>query len=190
MPAATQRADVIVLGGGLGGVAATLAACGAGHSVILTEETDWLGGQATSQGVSALDENRYIEQSGGTRSYLDFRHRIRQWYRRHTALTGEAHADPMLDPGNSWVSRLTFEPKAAVAAIDEMLTPHRDSGRLVVLYRHRIIAAGRTGRRTIPGASIDEQLSRLGSSLPVFVCRNCGRETELRLCHLRRSRVR
>jgi len=147
MPASTHQADVVVLGGGLGGVAATLAACDAGHSVILTDETDWLGGQATSQGVSALDENRYIERSGGTRSYLDFRRRIRQWYRRHTELTVKARADPLLDPGGSWVSRLTFEPKAAVAAIDEMLAPHRDRGRLVVLYRHRIIAAGRTGRR-------------------------------------------
>ncbi len=146
-PDEQHRADVVVLGGGLGGVAAALAACDAGRSVVLTEETDWLGGQATSQGVSALDENRYIETSGGTRSYLEFRRRIRIWYRHHTTLTATSESDPLLDPGNSWVSRLTFEPKAAVTVIDGMLTPHCEQGKLTILRRHRIIAAARTGRR-------------------------------------------
>lgn len=46
-----MRTDVLVVGGGLGGVAAALAAARAGRSVILTEEFDWLGGQLTSQAV-------------------------------------------------------------------------------------------------------------------------------------------
>ena len=45
------RCDILVAGGGTGGVAAALAAAEAGRSVILTEETDWLGGQLTSQAV-------------------------------------------------------------------------------------------------------------------------------------------
>src|SRR5690606_6421400 len=55
------RADIIVIGGGLGGVACTLAALGNGRSVILTEETDWIGGQLTAQGVPP-DEHQWIEQ--------------------------------------------------------------------------------------------------------------------------------
>ena len=61
---------------------ASLALAERGHSVCLTEETDWVGGQATAGGVSALDENRFIEFAGGTRSYMLFRAGIRDWYRR------------------------------------------------------------------------------------------------------------
>ncbi|MFM2475429.1 FAD-dependent oxidoreductase, partial [Burkholderia cenocepacia] len=46
-----MRTDVLVVGGGLGGVAAALAAARAGRSVVLTEEYAWLGGQLTSQAV-------------------------------------------------------------------------------------------------------------------------------------------
>ncbi|HEY0541766.1 MAG TPA: FAD-dependent oxidoreductase, partial [Actinoallomurus sp.] len=45
------RTDALVVGGGLGGVAAALALLKAGSSVVLTEEYDWLGGQLTSQAV-------------------------------------------------------------------------------------------------------------------------------------------
>ena len=38
-------ADVIIVGAGVGGCAAAWAACRAGLRVILTEETDWIGGQ-------------------------------------------------------------------------------------------------------------------------------------------------
>jgi len=44
----TTETDIAVIGGGLGGVAAALAACEAGWNVVLTEETAWLGGQVTS----------------------------------------------------------------------------------------------------------------------------------------------
>jgi len=146
-PSGPERADIVILGGSLGGVAAALAACDAGRSVILTEETDWLGGQATSQGVSALDENRYIEHSGGTRSYLDFRRRIRQWYRENTKLSAAAREAAELDPGNSWVTRLGFEPQVGVSAIDDMLAAHRAGGKLEVMLRHKIVRGSRENGR-------------------------------------------
>jgi NADPH-dependent 2,4-dienoyl-CoA reductase/sulfur reductase-like enzyme len=43
--------DVLIVGGGCGGVAAALAASDLGHRVVLTEPGDWLGGQLTSQAV-------------------------------------------------------------------------------------------------------------------------------------------
>jgi heterodisulfide reductase subunit A-like polyferredoxin len=39
-----MNADILVIGGSFGGVAAALAAARMGRSVILTEETDWIGG--------------------------------------------------------------------------------------------------------------------------------------------------
>src|SRR5438128_762955 len=73
--------EVLIVGGGMGGVAAALAAARAGRSVVLAEETDWLGGQMTAQGVSALDEHRFIETFGGTASYMAMRQAIRDVYR-------------------------------------------------------------------------------------------------------------
>ena len=69
--------DILVAGAGMGGVAAAMRAAARGHSVCLTEETNWIGGQLTSGGVPALDENRFIEISGGTRTYYEMRRRIR-----------------------------------------------------------------------------------------------------------------
>ncbi|MDE0169654.1 MAG: FAD-dependent oxidoreductase, partial [bacterium] len=76
-PVKRIESEVLIAGGGLGGVAAALAVSRRGHSVCLLEESDWLGGQATSQGVSALDEHPYIEAFGGTRSYYHLRESIR-----------------------------------------------------------------------------------------------------------------
>lgn len=45
------HADVVIVGGGVGGVAAALAAARGGCSVLLTEETNWIGGQLTQQAV-------------------------------------------------------------------------------------------------------------------------------------------
>jgi hypothetical protein len=101
--------DVVVLGGGMGGVAAARAAVQSGARVCLTEPTKWLGGQMTSQGVSALDENRFIETTGATASYAELRRRIR------------AGSGGQANPGQCWVSALCFEPQAGLTAIQEML---------------------------------------------------------------------
>ena len=81
--------DVLVVGGGTGGIAAALAAARAtplpgrrGFTVCLLEETDWIGGQLTAQGVPALDEHEHIERFGGTRSYYALREAISDHYRR------------------------------------------------------------------------------------------------------------
>jgi len=64
----TIRADVAVIGAGLGGCAAALAAARSGRRVILTEETRWIGGQLTSQAVPP-DEHPWIEHFGASASY-------------------------------------------------------------------------------------------------------------------------
>jgi NADPH-dependent 2,4-dienoyl-CoA reductase/sulfur reductase-like enzyme len=81
--------EVLIVGGGLGGVAAALAALRLGRRVILTEETDWLGGQLTAQAVPP-DEHDWIEERGCTASYRRLRDGIRQYYRDHYPLTAAA----------------------------------------------------------------------------------------------------
>ncbi|MYQ81999.1 MULTISPECIES: FAD-dependent oxidoreductase [unclassified Streptomyces] len=141
-----MHADVLVVGGGTGGVAAALGALRAGRTVILTEEYDWLGGQLTSQAVPP-DEHTWIEQFGATASYRALRDGIRDYYRRRYPLTAEAHARRDLNPGAGWVSRLCHEPRVAVAVIDELLAPYRASGRLRVLQPYRPVTAECDGDR-------------------------------------------
>ena len=62
--------DVVIVGGGLGGCAAAIAALRNGLKVVMTEATDWIGGQLTSQGVPP-DERYLIETTGANRSYRE-----------------------------------------------------------------------------------------------------------------------
>ncbi|RKN15783.1 FAD-dependent oxidoreductase [Micromonospora musae] len=156
-----MRADVLVVGGGLGGVAAALAAARAGRSVILTEEFDWLGGQLTSQAVPP-DEHSWIEQFGATASYRALRNGIRDYYRRHYPLTGRSRAWTDLNPGAGWVSRLCHEPRVAVAVLEGMLAPYRGAGRLTVLQPYRPVAVATDGDQvvgvTVAHRDRDEQI--------------------------------
>ena len=52
----TRHPDLLIVGGGVSGVAAALTALRLGLRVVLTEETDWIGGQLTAQAVPP-DEN-------------------------------------------------------------------------------------------------------------------------------------
>jgi hypothetical protein len=133
--------DVAVIGGSLGGVAAALAACETGRTVVLTEASDWLGGQVTSQGVTPLDEHEHIERFGGTARYLEFRERARRHYRGAYGAPERMPDGAPLNPGNGWVSRLCFEPRVALAVLEAMLAPHREGGRLTVLTEHEPVSA-------------------------------------------------
>jgi len=135
-----QRADVVILGGGIGGVAAALAAARNGRSVILTEETDWIGGQLTSQAVPP-DEHRSIETHGSTRTYREYRNRVRDYYRRNYPLTPKARVRPDLNPGEGRVSRLCHEPRVSLAVLEAMLAPYTSGGRVRVLLEHKPVAA-------------------------------------------------
>lgn len=139
--------DVLIVGGSLGGVAAALSLCmdkseslrAEKLRICLTEETDWLGGQATSQAVSALDENWLVETSGAPRRYQKLRAMIRHHYLSNYRLSPDVSNVTYFDPGSCWVSRLAFEPKVALEQLAELLKPALDSRRLEVFYRHKAI---------------------------------------------------
>ena len=133
-------ADILVVGGGLGGVAAALAALRNGRSVIMTEEFDWIGGQLTSQAVPP-DEHSWVEQFGVTRSYRALRNGIRQYYRDHYPLTERSRGWVDLNPGAGHVSRLCHEPRVALAVMEAMLLPYRGGGRLTMLQPYKPVGA-------------------------------------------------
>src|SRR3954466_11624885 len=142
MPDRELRADVLITGASTGGVAAALGAAALGKSVLLTVEYDWIGGQLTSQAVPP-DENSALRANpgGGTRRYLDFRRRVRDYYRRNLPLTDAAKNDPKLNPGGGGVSPLCHEPRIALAALEEMLAPLITTGRVRILTRHKLVSA-------------------------------------------------
>ncbi len=121
--------DVLVVGGGTGGTAAAMSAASLGLKVILTEETDWVGGQLTSQAVPP-DEHPWIEQFGCTRRYRNYRDLVRKFYRDHTTLTDTT---PWLNPGGGYVSKLCHEPKIGWQVLEQMLAPYIANGSLTVL---------------------------------------------------------
>ncbi len=125
------QAEILVVGGGLGGVAAALAAARLGRKTILAAPHEWLGGQLTTQGVPP-DEHPLIEMFGATESYRQLREAVREYYRRHCPLTAQARRDPYLNPGNAWVSRVAHEPAVAAAVINGFLAPYEASEALRV----------------------------------------------------------
>lgn len=130
-------ADIVIAGGGLGACAAALASLRNGLKVIMTEETDWIGGQLTSQGVPP-DEHEWIETHGATRLFRELRTAIRQYYVRNYPLTESARNNKILNPGDGSVSRLCHEPGVALAVLRDMMAPYISSGRLTLLLNTKI----------------------------------------------------
>jgi glycine/D-amino acid oxidase-like deaminating enzyme len=137
---AKRTQGLIIVGGGTGGCAAALAAVRNGLQVIMTEETDWIGGQLTQQAVPP-DEHPWIEGFGGTRTYREFRSHVREYYRRNYPLTPEARSRRELNPGNGGVTRLCHEPRVAVAVLEQFLAPSVSGHHLIVLRRHKAVSA-------------------------------------------------
>jgi hypothetical protein len=136
-------ADLVVIGAGVGGVSAALAAARRGLDVVLTEPTDWLGGVLTSQAVPP-DEHLWIEQFGCTASYRALRDGVRAYYRRHYPLAQAARRARYLNPGSAKVSGLCVEPRVVLAVLEALLAPHRAAGRIRVLLEHEPVAVHRT----------------------------------------------
>ncbi|MCA1990917.1 MAG: FAD-dependent oxidoreductase [Coleofasciculus sp. S288] len=108
-PDQVEACDILIAGGGLAGAAAAYESLLAGQTVCLTEITDWVGGQISSQGTSALDE-RPTQRARlfYPRGYLELRERIKRYY-------GE------LNPGDCWVSESCFLPRDADKILSRIL---------------------------------------------------------------------
>ena len=137
-------ADVLVIGGGVGGVAAALAALERGLTVVLTEEFAWIGGQLTVQGTPP-DEHPWIEAFGCTATYRRFRDGVRQYYRDRFALTPSSRARTQFNPGNATVSKLACSPAVAHAVLRGMLEPHIQRGALTLRTETEMVACAVNG---------------------------------------------
>ncbi|WP_069789474.1 FAD-dependent oxidoreductase [Cyanobacterium sp. IPPAS B-1200] len=108
-PEQIEECDILVIGGGLAGAGAAYEALLMGKTVCLTEITDWVGGQISSQGTSALDErNTQRQELFFPKGYLEFRDRIADFYGK-------------LNLGECWVSASCFLPKDADYILERQL---------------------------------------------------------------------
>ena len=129
--------DVLIIGGGVGGVAAAESAAKRGVSVILVEPTRMLGGQFTSQLVPVPDENSHIEKPYGasTAAYRELRQRVRAFYRDlPDVIAGREGCI-----GSCWVSRVSGTPDVWERAIEDELTPLVSLGRIRQVYRRHAL---------------------------------------------------
>jgi hypothetical protein len=122
----SYNTQIAIIGGGLGGSAAALVQ--QDYETIIAEQSDWLGGQVSSQGVAPLDEHDHIEAFGGTLAYTHFRADIRKHYRdayNAPEIMPQSVLGPNrpLNPGNGWVSRLCFDPRVALHSYDPIAQP-------------------------------------------------------------------
>jgi FAD dependent oxidoreductase len=116
-PDKTVNCEILVVGGGLSGAATAYEGLLAGRTVCLTEITDWVGGQISSQGTSALDERpTQRDKQFYSRGYLELRNRIQRHYGK-------------LNPGDCWVSDSCFLPRDAHTVLLQMLKDAEKKGK-------------------------------------------------------------
>lgn len=94
--------DVVIVGASFGGVAAALAAAADPKvRVALVEAGAWVGGQATSQGVTRWDEApaAFTEAGGTSTSYRALRTAIRDSYRSEGVISNVGRQQMFFNPG-------------------------------------------------------------------------------------------
>lgn len=172
--------DLVIVGSGLGGCAAAIAACSRGLKVVMTEETDWIGGQSTSQAVPP-DEHPWIEQFGCTSRYRQYRNEIRAFYLKNMKIKAAAKTAEF-NPGDAIVSHICHDPRVSLYVLHEMLSPYVLTGQLTIL--HETIAKSvekkgsrelqsiellslRTGERSVLNARYYIDATEAGDLLPL-----------------------
>jgi len=120
--------EIVVVGGSLGGIAAAAQAMKAGVQTCLIEVAPWLGGQISSQGVSAIDESRAMRwQQNFSESWRSFKRIIRSQPIQLPDWTGMGDRQWVYETNGCWVGDLCFLPRAGASASQQWLQEARAS---------------------------------------------------------------
>ncbi|MFO8232112.1 MAG: FAD-dependent oxidoreductase [Longimonas sp.] len=132
--------DIVIFGGGAGGLCAGLQAARLGAEVVILEPSPWVGGMITAAGVSALDGNKHGAGGGLVHT---FREELVAHYGSYDALE------------TGWISLYNYEPHVGQAILDRWVSSEDN---LTVL--HGVAATGyeRTAqhRRRISITPVDD----------------------------------
>ena len=132
--------DVIVAGGGMAGIAATIQAARLGVSVLTIEATPWFGGQAMAAGCTTMDDASRL-RSG---IYREFIERMSYYYGTRGKSMGTCY----------WSNTSTaFEPHIGQQTILAMLDETRRKTQMDFLMSSEIIAVEKDGRQ-ITGVTV------------------------------------
>lgn len=134
--------DVVIAGAGTGGCGAAIQAARMGRSVLLLEETDWVGGQMNAAAVTSMDE-------GGTLV------RERGLYRELCGLIA-AHYQPLgLNCETAyWFRHVCVEPRVGRRLLHVMLADAKGAGTLDLALRARVTRVLKKGD-TVTGVEIE-----------------------------------
>ena len=132
--------DIIIAGGGTGGISAAIQAARMGASVLVVEPSTWIGGQATAAGVSTMDD--MSRQKSGI--YLDFINRIKHYYDTR----GKSMATCYWDTRS-----VAFEPHIGQEAFVGMINEARRRGTLDFLMLSEIVSVQKS-KNTITGVTV------------------------------------
>ncbi len=146
--------DIVIAGAGTGGCGAAVQAARMGRSVLLIEETDWIGGQMNAAAVTSMDEGLAIVRERGL-------------YRELCGLI-KAHYDPLGINSETayWHRHPCVEPRIGQQLLLKMLSDARGpNGRLDLVLRTKVTKALKSGQ-TIDGVEIAD-----GTSIRTVRCK-------------------
>lgn len=134
--------DVVIAGAGTGGVGAAVQAARMGASVLLLEETDWVGGQMNAAAVTSMDEGPPLARERGL--YRELCGHI--W----------AHYQPLgINPETAYGFRHpAVEPRIGQKILYTLLGDARGNGTLDVVLCARVAAVQKNGQ-TVTGVSVE-----------------------------------
>jgi len=137
--------DILIAGAGTGGWSAAVQAARMGCSVLLIEETDWIGGQMNAAGVTSMDEGtREIREQG---IYHEFYQRAVETYRKLGKSVGTCYFN-----SNS----CAVEPRVGQRILYDFINEanQKGSGHIEISLRSRIVKVFRDGK-LVRGAEIE-----------------------------------
>jgi len=121
--------DVVIVGGGAGGVSAGIQSARLGTKTCIIEETDWLGGMLSSAGVSAID-GRTDTPSGIFKEFLT---KVGDYYKA---------ADEQKETQRCFVSYFCFEPHVGNIILKAMV---EEIPNLNIYYNSKVEAVYKNG---------------------------------------------
>jgi hypothetical protein len=136
-----DRYDIVVAGAGTGGCGAAVQAARMGRSVLLLEETDWIGGQMNAAAVTSMDEGSRLLRERGL-------------YREWCGLVA-AHYQPLgiNEKTAYWHHSVCVEPRVGRVLLHKLLGDARGAGVLDLALRSRVTQVLKQGL-TVTGVEV------------------------------------